>query len=113
MKKYIVIYHAPADAFQQTQTQTKEDMQKGMEQWMTWAKNCGDKLVDMGTPLAGGQKLAPGGKSEASKREVCGYSLLQADNMDEAKKLLQDHPHLLWRNDCEIEVHEAMPLPGM
>jgi hypothetical protein len=33
--------------------------------------------------------------------------------MEEAKKLLQDHPHLGWNAACSIEVYEAMPLPGM
>lgn len=112
MKKFIVLYHAPAKAMQETANSTPEEMKKGMEQWMQWAQKCGDKLVDMGTPLEGGQKLNASGSSEPSKKEVVGYSILQANDMNEAKSLLQGHPHLMWRNDCEIEVHESMPLPG-
>jgi len=41
-----------------------------------------------------------------------GYSILQAENMDEAKELLQGHPHLDWNAACEIEVHESLPMPG-
>ena len=48
MKKFIVIYHAPKDAMEQTAGMSKEDQAKGMQAWMTWAKNCGDKLVDLG-----------------------------------------------------------------
>ena len=113
MKKFVVIYHAPVDAMQQTANQSKEDQAKGMEAWMTWAKNCGDKLVDLGTPLMNGQHLSPGGKSVVSNKNVAGYSILQAENMDEAKSLLKGHPHLAWNAECSIEVHEAMPLPGM
>lgn len=91
----------------------KEEQAKGMEAWMTWSQKCGDKLVDMGSPLMGGQELSPDGKSKDSNKEVAGYSILQAENMEEAKKLLQGHPHLAWNADCSIEVHEAMPLPGM
>lgn len=113
MKKFIVIYHAPIEAIQQTADASPEDMKKGMEPWMQWAQKCGSKLVDIGSPLAGGQKVLRDGKTENSKRGVCGYSILEAESMEEAKSLLAGHPHLMWRGDCEIEVHETMPLPGM
>ena len=35
----------------------------------------------------------------------------QAENMEAAKAMLMGHPHLQWAAGCEIEVHEAMPLP--
>ncbi|MDN3670560.1 YciI family protein [Echinicola jeungdonensis] len=112
MKKFIVIYHAPISALEQMENTSPEESKKGMEKWMEWAKKCGDKLVDIGNPLANGEKLSTNGSSEKSKREVCGYSILQAKDMEEAKKLLQGHPHLSgWDAACEIEVHETMPLP--
>ena len=112
MKKFIVIYHAPMDALAQMANMPKEEMQKGMEGWYKWAQECGDKLMDLGTPLMGGQKLGIGGKATPSERQVCGYSILQAKDIDEAISLLQGHPHLGWNAACEIEVHESMPLPG-
>lgn len=112
MKKFIVIYHAPVDAMQQTEGSSKEDMDNGMEAWMAWARKCGDNLVDLGTPLGNGQKLFPGGASADSDRQVAGYSILQADNLEEAEGLLKDHPHLQWNSACEIEIHESLALPG-
>jgi hypothetical protein len=113
MKKFIVIYHAPIDAMKQTASLSKEEQAKGMEGWMKWAKKCGDKLVDLGAHLMNGQQLSPGGKSASSKKNVTGYSVLQAENMKEAIALLQGHPHLGWNAECSIEVHETMPIPGM
>jgi len=81
-----------------------------MKPWMAWAEKCGSKLVDVGTPLVGGQSLKPDGSSEPSSREVTGYSVLEADSMDEAKSLLEGHPHLAWTGGCDIEVHESVPL---
>lgn len=112
MKKFIIIYHAPIDAWKQTAETSKEDMDKGMEAWMVWAQKCGDKLLDFGTPLGNGQKLIPGGKSVNSERKVVGYSILQADSREEAEELLMDHPHLAWKADCEIEIHESLAVPG-
>ena len=114
MKKYIVMYHADPSSLEKMQSQSKEDMAKGMEMWMAWAQKCGDHMVDLGTPLMGGQKLVVGGGTSASGRNVCGYSILQAKSMEQALGLLEGHPHNSgWDDSCEIEVHESMPLPGM
>lgn len=110
MKKFLVIYHATNDAMQQMTTATPEEMKKGMEGWMVWAQKCGDKLLDMGAPLMGGQALSPDGTSKDSTYGVNGYSILQAENMNEAKALLQHHPHSTWNAGCTIEVHEVRPL---
>ncbi len=63
----------------------------------------------MGAPLVGGQKLSQSG-STASDKDVAGYSILQAEDMEAAKALLKGHPHLEWTGGCEIEVHEAAPM---
>lgn len=113
MKKFIVIYHADADAMKQMASATPEQQKAGMAQWMVWAQKCGDKLVDLGAPLMGGQALGTNGTSTNSKREVTGYSVLNAADMKDAIALLQGHPHLGMGGACTIEVHEVMPIPGM
>jgi hypothetical protein len=109
MKKYIVLYHAPASSMGKMKNMSPEEMKKGMEPWMKWAKQCGKGLVDLGSPLGNGQKLSSKGSSR-SNREVVGYSVLQAKDMDAAKGMLKEHPHLKWAGQCEIEVHESMPM---
>ena len=109
VKKFIVIYHAPA-SWEQMGDATPEQMQEGMNAWMEWAAKAGEGLVDFGAPLAGGQKLSKSGNSTSDK-SVVGYSILQAEDMEGAKALLQGHPHLEWASGCEIEVHETMPTP--
>ncbi|HXP52058.1 MAG TPA: hypothetical protein VN922_19030 [Bacteroidia bacterium] len=115
MKKFLVIYHVPAaDAIKQMKKVTPEQGAKGMQEWMNWAKKCGKHLVDMGTPLMNGMELPAKGKAEKSKKNVSGYSVLEAKNMAEAQKLLKGHPHLNgWSKKASIEVHEAMAIPGM
>jgi hypothetical protein len=112
MKKFIVIYHAPIEALKQSMEASPEEMKKGMESWMVWAGKCGEKLFDMGTPLMGGTKLSPDGSSAGSEKGVCGYSVLETENMEDAKSLMDGHPHLNWAAGCEIEIYETMPLPG-
>jgi hypothetical protein len=70
-------------------------------------------MVDLGSPLAGGQRLNVGGSSVDSDRDVTGYTVLQAESIEKVKELLRGHPHLSgWDDSCTIEVHEAMPLPS-
>ena len=110
MGRYIVLYYAPRSAVEAMTEATPEEMKKGMEHWMAWAGRCGDGLVDIGAPLGGGQKLTKS-SSTPSDTDVTGYSILEAESMEATQALLAGHPHLEWGAGCEIEVHEAMPLP--
>lgn len=112
MKKFMVVYHAPAEAMKQMVGASDEEMKKGMEPWMAWAKRCGTGLVDMGTPLGNPHKMSKDhhGPSEST---IMGYSILQAESWDEVQKMMEGHPHLQWTEACEIEVYECLPLPGM
>lgn len=114
MKKFLVLYHAPVEALQQTMNVPPEQQAKGMEAWMQWAQKCGDNLVEMGAPLMGGQELRHDGSINNSHKNVSGYSILQAENMDAAKSLMEGHPHISgWHPDATIEIHETMAIPGM
>ncbi len=105
VKKYLVLYHMPMSFMEMAKNADPAEMRAGMEAWMAWFGRCGDQLVDMGTPLAGGRRLTAAGNSPSTRNVVC-YSIVQAENMEAAEALLADHPHLAWSPDCEIEVHE-------
>ncbi|TFG58342.1 MAG: hypothetical protein E4H36_15465 [Spirochaetales bacterium] len=111
MKKFLVTYHAPFSSAQQMADSTPEEMQKGMDEWMAWAKKCGSGLVDMGAPLGNGEQLNADGSSKSHNLTV-GYSFLQAENLHGAKKLLEGHPHLGWNKECTIEVREILDPPS-
>ena len=48
-----------------------------------------------------------------SDRDVTGYMILEAADLDEALDLARIHPHLNMPGGCEIEVHQTQPVPGM
>jgi hypothetical protein len=109
MKKFLVIYYAPAEeAMKMMATATPEQKEAGMKPWMDWMAKCGSALVDGGAPLAPGQIVDAKGTWSNSKTDVTGYSILQAESMAEAKKLLEGHPHLMWLPGCKVEVSEMM-----
>ena len=112
MKKYMVLYHAPASAVEKMMKASPEEMKKGMEAWMAWGQKVGDKMADFGTPLGNGQSVSKSGSS-ASDSDFNGYSIIYADSIEQAVELLKDHPHLHWAEGCKIEVFESLPTPGM
>jgi len=110
MAKYVFIYHAPMTPADATPP-TPEQMDAVMGEWNAWARKVGDRMVDFGTPLAGGVRVTTDGTSPRN-RDVAGYSIIDADNLDAALELAQGHPHLNMPGGCEIEVHEAQAIPG-
>jgi hypothetical protein len=113
-KKFLIIYHAPMDAMEQTANISPEEQAEGMAQWRAWAERVGERMLDLGAPLINGKKLNSRGFTVPSSKEVAGYSLLQAEDWEEVLDLLEGHPHISgWNPDATIEVHETMFLPGM
>ena len=110
MAKYVFIYHAPTTLADATPP-TPEQMEAVMGEWTAWAGRVGDRMVDFGTPLAGGVRVTTDGTSP-STRQVAGYTILEADDLDAALALAKGHPHLNMPGGCEIEIHEAQPVPG-
>jgi hypothetical protein len=62
LKTFLVVYHmntAAAKRGEKMRAANPEASAEGMKAWMTWAKNCGDGLVDLGSPLGNGVKVDP------------------------------------------------------
>ena len=57
-----------------------------------------------------GHSLTSDGKWNPSTKDLGGYSILQAENIEAAKKLLEGHPHLMWMPGCSVEVAEMVPM---
>jgi hypothetical protein len=112
MTKFLFLYHAPMTPAE-AMPPTPEQMEAVMGEWTAWAGRVGAGLLDFGTPLDGGVRVAADGSTSPSTREVAGYSLIEAADMAAALELAKGHPHLNMPGGCEIEVHESLPVPGM
>ncbi len=107
LNKYMILYVAPVSAEEQMNV-SPEEMKKGMEPWLAWYKKCGKAIIDQGAPLGKGMCIDKKASSK-SKSQVTGYTILQARDMDAAKAMLKDHPHLMIPK-TSIEVFEIMPM---
>lgn len=113
MKKFLVLYKAPASAFEEMMKSSTPERQKaGMEAWMAWSKKAASSIVDMGAPLGKSAHVSKAGAASDSKNDLGGYSVLQAESRDALAKALEGHPHFMMPGGI-IEIVECMPIPGM
>lgn len=63
MSKFVFIYHAGNTPVEAAPPFT-EEMQKVMAAWMGWSERVGASMVDFGTPLAGGLRVAGDGSTD-------------------------------------------------
>jgi hypothetical protein len=112
MKKFLVLYKAPASAFEQMSKSTPEQRKAGMESWMAWSKKASSTIVDMGAPLGKSMRVTKGGDASATTNDLGGYSLLQAESKEALAASLKGHPHFMMP-DGSIEIIECIPMPGM
>ncbi len=111
MKKFLVLYRAPASSFEQMKKATPEQQKAGMEGWMTWSKTAAGSIVDMGGPLGTSLRVTKGGASP-STNDLGGFSIMQAESKEALAETMKGHPHFM-TPDGSIEVVELMPIPGM
>jgi hypothetical protein len=110
MNRFLVLYNSPTSSAEMMASATPDQMQEGMDAWNAWAQKVGDALVDFGLPLGSNRRV--GGDDSMSQSQANGYSIVQADSLDDAAKMLEDHPHLRTEGGT-IDVFECLPMPGM
>ncbi|OGO26447.1 MAG: hypothetical protein A2W33_10645 [Chloroflexi bacterium RBG_16_52_11] len=96
MKKFVFLYYG-----YETPTQEIKDA------WSKWFASIGDRIVDSGSPFGPGREITHTGTKELSHDmgAVTGYSIVNADNIDDAEKLLKGCPII-----TSARVYEAMSM---
>ena len=102
MPKFLVTYHGgegmPADP---------DARQQAMAAFGAWAKGAGEALMDPGSPLGPSKTVSQAGvTTDRASAPASGYTLLQADSLDDAVGLVEDHPFI--GRGGSLEVHEAI-----
>lgn len=108
MSRYMLIYNGKATDPSQM---SPEDAAKVMDGWRSWMGSVGPALVDVGTPFGPGTSVVDNGSS-ADAIELSGYSIVEANSLDEARGLAQSHPFLSeGKGNYAVEVYEMQPVP--
>jgi len=99
MKKFVLVY------FGEPQFTTAEEAKKHQALWMDWAKGLGDAIVEMGNPAKPGKTVTNKSVVDADgKDRFSGYSVIQANSLEEAVKYTQDCPFVV--DGGTMGVHE-------
>lgn len=96
MKKFVFIYVG-----------FDEPTPEMMEAWGKWFESFGDNMVDSGNPFGPGREISQGETKELplGSDSISGYTIINAENMDEAAKIAQGCPTIKG-----IRVYEAMAM---
>jgi hypothetical protein len=111
MKKFLVLYKAPLESFDQMMQATPEQQKAGMDAWAAWGKKAASAIVDMGAPLGKAVSVKPG-SATAIRNDLGGYSIMQGESKEALAKTMEGHPHFMMPNGT-IEIVECMEIPGM
>jgi hypothetical protein len=95
MSKFVFLYYG--------QSEPTDDV---MAAWHEWFTSIGEKIVDSGNPFGPGREVTGGNGADitGAMAPATGYSIVNADSLDEAEKLLVGCPSATTR------VYEAMPM---
>lgn len=100
MGKYVYIYYAGKDS----------EAAGDAEAWGGWFGKLGSKLIDGGNPFKdNGQAVNNSGVMAVKEMPATGYSIVEADSMDEATEMAKGCP-LMQADDGAVCVYEALPM---
>lgn len=89
MPKYILAYHGGK------KPESPEEGAEHMAKWEAWADGLGDSLINRGTPLGKSKTVNSNGVTDGGGADpLMGYSVLEAENIDDAVKMVEGSPHI-------------------
>ena len=103
MTKYILGFHGgmpPANP---------EEGAKAMAKWVDWYKGMGGAVADMGNPAGPSKTIAADGRvTTTNGNALTGYSILEAESLDDAISLARGCP--IYAAGGSVEVAELMSM---
>jgi hypothetical protein len=89
MAKFLVTYHGS------NMPHDPESMAKARAAFMQWASKTGRALADPGAPIVAARTVSSDGmKDGVADGPFNGWSVIEAEDLDGAAKLLTDHPFI-------------------
>ena len=86
---------------------TPEQRQASMQEWNGWMKQSG--VVDGGAPLGKTKRVTPSEILD-TRNEIGGYSIIEAESLQDAAQKMQQSPHFKMIPGGWVEVMEVMPM---
>lgn len=99
MNKYVLIMQGVQD----------NSSPEAGQAWMEWFQSIGDSIIDSGNPFGAAREVTSEGASDLAfgPDSFYGYTIVQAENMDAAEKLLDSCP---LSPGARMRIYEAIPM---
>jgi hypothetical protein len=81
---------------------TPEEQEKVMAAWGAWMGGLGQKLVDPGAPVMGKTSVTGGGSAEGTTSGFGGWSVVNADSLEDAEAAARSCPHIAAGGTVEV-----------
>jgi len=107
VSKFIYLYRGPATPMEDM---TEEQSADAMAAWGQWIAKLGSSLTDVGNPFGARTSVSDDGTSPAPG-DLNGYSIVEADTLEAAKALVDNHPFLTeGKGRFSVEIFELVPM---
>ncbi|MGY6647557.1 hypothetical protein [Wenyingzhuangia sp. IMCC45574] len=93
MKNFLVIYYSTPENMAAFAALSPEETQTAMQAWDVWKQTFGDAITDLGAPLMPPTSVGNTTPENLPSQLISGYSMVQADSLEEAKTLFKEHPY--------------------
>ena len=92
MQEFLLVYHGASGPMPESQA----EIDKVVQAWGAWFVRLGDAVVDGGNPVGRSKTILPDGKVEnhGGPDPASGYSIIMADDIDDAVEKAKGCPHL-------------------
>ena len=106
MPNFIYAYHGGK------KPETPEEGAQEMAKWEAWFKDMGDAVVNPGNPVGMSKTVSAAGVADdGGANPLSGFTIVQADTIDQAVEMAKGCPMLVGADDdVAIRVYEAMPM---
>ncbi len=102
MAKFLYLYNGGQIA------ETPEAQEESMQVWTSWFGSLGDSVVDIGNPFSTSSTVTAGGASDGGTSKLSGYTIVNAESLEEAAQKADGCPVL--QSGGSVEVYEAVPM---
>jgi hypothetical protein len=107
MSKFLYLYRGPATPMEDY---TPEQSAEQLKAWGDWMGRVGAALVDGGAPFGARSAVGDNGSNPAPS-EQNGYTIVEADGIDAARRLVDGHPFLSeGKGRFSVEIFELVPM---
>jgi hypothetical protein len=86
--------------------ESPEEQEASMNEWMGWFGSLGSAVTDMGNPFVNSTALESDGMRSDVTSGLSGYSIIEAESLDDAANLVAKCPVLT--SGGSLEVYEAL-----